>query len=286
MHTLEWVADRPTPYGTAPTWHAGQKRIYWSDLTAGHLHAFDPATGEDRVCFDDGRPIGGITVQDDGALLLFRDQANVVIWRDGRVVKPIIQSIADFRQTHFTSAVAGPGGRVYCATQSDLHHPGRLLCLDVNGRLELIADTFGNPAGMGFSPDQRRFYFNDAHGTHLTTWRFDVNPDTGGLAGQVAFRDSGGLHEPGAPRGLAIDDAGGVWIARWGAGVIQRCEPQGAVVQRVELPVKNPTGLCFGGEHGDRLYLTTSGGHRRQIDGVHARRPTHRRRSGFLIACV
>ena len=40
--------------------------------------------------------------------------------------------------------------------------------------------------------------------------------------------------------------------------------------QRIDLPVKKPTGLCFGGEQLDELYMTTAGGHRRQIEGLHA----------------
>jgi sugar lactone lactonase YvrE len=270
MHMLDWVVDLPTSYGTAPTWHAGQKLLYWSDLTVGKLYSYNPVSGENLTCLDDGRPVGGITVQADGSLLLFRDQANIVIWREGEIVATVIHSIADFRQTHFSGAVADPGGRVYCATQSDQHHPGRLLCLDQTGRLNLIADSFGTPAGMGFSPDTTSFYFNDAHGTHLATWRFNYAPPTGVLSNQTPFRDGVRMNDPGAPSGLAVDADGNVWLLRWGGSAILQCDAAGALLQRIDLPVKKPTGLCFGGENFDEIFMTSAGGHRRQIDGIHA----------------
>ena len=270
MHTLEWVVDLPMPVGTAPLWHAAAQRLYWSDLAAGILYSLDPATGEVRKCLEDGRPIGGITVQADGALLLFRDQANIVVWRDDHIASTVIQSIADFRRTQFTGAVAAPCGRVFCATRSDLNHPGRLFCLDLNGRLNQVADVFGTPAGMGFSPDNRFFYFNDAHGTHLMTWRFAYNPADGTLANRVPFRDSVTLNDPGAPMGLAVDEAGHVWTARWGGSALMHCDADGTLIEMLPLPVKKPSGLCFGGPQLDSLFLTTSGGHRRQIEGLHA----------------
>jgi D-xylonolactonase len=270
MHMLDWAVDLAAPYGDAPIWHPAERRLYWSDIATCKLYAFDPATGVNQTVLDDGRPVGAITIQADGALLLFRDQANIVVWRDGAIRSTVINGIADFRFTRFTAAVAGPSGRVFCATQSDRSHPGRLLCLDLTGRLNLIADIFGTPAGMQFNPDASQFYFNDAHGTHLTTWRYFHDAATGVLSMQTPFRDSTRQHDPGAPMGLAVDAEGCVWLSRWGGGVLMQCEPSGEVRQRIDLPVKKPTGLCFGGERLDELYMTTAGGHRRQIEGLHA----------------
>ena len=270
MHTLEWAADLPISYGTAPVWHAAEQRLYWSDLAAGILYLLDPATGAVQKCLEDGRPIGGITVQADGSLLLFRDQANIVVWRDGRIASTVIQSIADFRRTQFTGAVAAPCGRVFCATRSDLNHPGRLLCLELSGRLNTVSDVFGTPAGMGFSPDHLGFYLNDAHGTHLMTWRFSYDPASGTLSHRTPVRDSALHNDPGAPTGLAIDAAGHLWIARWGGSAILHCDADGALVETMPLPIRKPTGLCFGGAQLDTLFLTSAGGHRRTIEGTHA----------------
>jgi sugar lactone lactonase YvrE len=270
MHKIEWVADLPIPVGTAPLWHAAEQRLYWSDFEGGILYSLDPATGEVEKCLEDGRPIGGITVQADGSLLLFRDQANIVVWQDGRIVSTVIQGIADFRKTEFTGAVAAPCGRVFCATRSDMNHPGRLFCLDLNGRLNLVADVFAIPAGMGFSPDNRFFYFNDAHSTRLMTWRLEYDPSDGSLTNRVPFRESGALDDPGAPMGLTVDATGHLWIARWGGSALMRYDADGALVDKIPLPVKKPQCLCFGGPQLDSLFVTTSGGHRRQIEGLRA----------------
>ena len=270
MHRLEWIVDRPLAFGAAPTWHSAEKRLYWSDLTSGTLFRLDPVTGEHQTCLEDGRPIGGLTVQADGTLLLFRDQANVVVWRDGEIVQTIINSIADFRRTQFTSAVAGPSGCVFCATQSDQQHPGRLLQLGLDGHLNLISDIFGRPAGMGFGPEATAFYFNDAHGTHLTTWRYDYDPVAARLTRRSTFRDGASMDDAGSPMGLTVDAGGNVWLSSWGGSAVMQCDAAGALLQRFTLPIMRPTGLCFGGENLDMLFMTSAGGHRRQLDGQHA----------------
>lgn len=70
--------------------------------------------------------------------------------------------------------------------------------------------------------------------------------------------------------GLTVDATGHIWIARWGGSTLMRCDAGGAVVDKITLPVKKPQCLCFGGPQLDSLFVTTSGGHRRQIEGMRA----------------
>ena len=271
MNTIEWPVSLPARTGAMPVWHPGEKRLYWCDPAGGDLYRFNPEDGSNELCLTD-RPIGAMTLQADGSLLLFRDQANIVVLRNGAVDETVIASIAEFRLTQFASAAADPRGRVICSVLSDSHHTGRLMRLDTDGRLEFVADGFGIPGAMAFDETGTRLYFNDAHSTHLVTWRYDYDPETGTIGERRPFyrvldEDS---DESGAPMGLAIDADENVWIARWGGARIVRHAPDGAIAATEQLPVRKPFGIAFGGDDLADIYITTAGGHRRSIEGLHA----------------
>ena len=113
--TVQTVVAGPNELGEGPLWHADQRLLYWTDILAGKLFTFDPATGA-RRCVYEGRPVGGMTIQADGALLLFRDQGNVAVWRDGEVLDTIVESLPDEAESRFNDVIADPLGHVLCGT--------------------------------------------------------------------------------------------------------------------------------------------------------------------------
>jgi sugar lactone lactonase YvrE len=62
----------------------------------------------------------------------------------------------------------------------------------------------------------------------------------------------------GAPDGLTVDAAGGVWLALWGGGAVHRYAPDGSLDRVVRLPVSHPTSCAFGGDDLGDLYITTA----------------------------
>jgi sugar lactone lactonase YvrE len=270
MNTPEPVADIPCRRGDVPLWHPEEKRLYWSDVAAGRLYRLDPASGIHELCHE-GRPVGGMTLQADGSLLLFRDQGNIVVWREGRIAETIVHGLAELRHTRFTAAAADPCGRVFCGTLSGRRRVAGFHRLDLSGRLTLLCDICGTPAGVGFAAGARALLLNDVHASRNVTWIFDYDADEGTLSNRRVFRDGSLADDPGCPAGLALDSEGGVWTARWNGGTLLRHEPSaGGIAARVPLPVRRPTALCFGGENLADLFVATAGGHRRPADGVQA----------------
>jgi sugar lactone lactonase YvrE len=79
----EVVADCACQTGEGPLWHPIEKRLYWCDIPRGRLLRYDPATGGHEMCLE-GAPLGGFTVQADGALLLLLADGAIRTWHDGR----------------------------------------------------------------------------------------------------------------------------------------------------------------------------------------------------------
>ena len=63
--------------------------------------------------------------------------------------------------------------------------------------------------------------------------------------------------EPGVPDGICCDSEGGVWVALWGAGEVQRWDG-GRRTHVVRLPVSQPTSVALGGADGNDLLVTSS----------------------------
>lgn len=270
MTNPEIVADFPCHVGEAPLWHPGEGRVYWSDIPEGRLYRFDPETGESEICYE-GRPVGGMILQADGSLLLFRDRGNVVAWKDGEVVRTVVGEVEELAGTRFNDVCADPEGRVFCGTMPDMRHMGRLYRLELDGSVTLLFDGLGIPNGMGFSPDLKTLYFNDSYATARTTWAYEYDRSCGELGARRAFRDAKECTDPGNPDGLAVDSEGCVWTARWDGGALLRHSPaDGSVAENITFPVRKVSSLCFAGPDMTDIYATTAGGHLRPNDGAAA----------------
>lgn len=261
------LADYANVCGEGPLWHAAEKKVYWGDIPTGRLFRYDPATGRHEQIYHD-RPVGGYTIQQDGSLLLFRDQGNVVVWKDGRVVKTIIESVPELMDTRFNDVVAAPDGSVFCGTMSSRTIKGRLHKLHRDGRLEVLLTDQGTPNGMGFSPDLTLMYYNDSGAAR--TWVFDFDASACCPSNPRVFRDAKVSRDRGRPDGLVVDSGGNVWTARWDGGCVIQYNPQGQPIREIDLPCPNVTSLIFGGDRLDQMFVTSAGGDKKAEHGPHA----------------
>ena len=119
----------------------------------------------------------------------------------------------------------------------------------------VVTDTLVKPNGLAFSPDGRWLYVAESGASHVPGTpaeirRFAVN--AGG-----ALSDAGRLAELdcGVPDGMAVDEYGNVWSSA-GDGV--HCfAPDGVLLGKVDLGCV-ASNLCFGGEGGRRIFITTA----------------------------
>jgi sugar lactone lactonase YvrE len=83
-------------------------------------------------------------------------------------------------------------------------------------------------------------------------WAHDY--DDGKVSNRRLFLKGDGLQSD----GLAVDEAGNVWVADVsGSGAARGFAPDGTEVARIEVPAKMVTSLCFGGADRRDLYIVT-----------------------------
>lgn len=260
-HEPELIADYACVVGEGPLWHPDERCVYWLDIERGRMFRYDPADGSHRIVYE-GRPVGGITLQTDGSLLMFMADGAINIWREGRLT-PIIDEIADERGGRFNDVIADPAGRVFCGTMPIGERPGRLYRLDPDGTLALVQKAVGLPNGMGFTPDRRQMYHTDTPNGRI--YRSDYDPATGKLSNQQVFVQL--PKEGGSPDGMTVDAEGYVWSAAWGGACLRRFAPDGTQVVQIPFPAGNVSSVTFGGDDYCDMYVTTAGGDNKAANG-------------------
>ncbi len=239
-------------YAEKLLWHPQHKRVYWTDIPNGRLFRYDPNyEGYEQIYL--GEPVGGLTLQADGSLLLFKTHGTVEIWDKGKL-RTVVPEMRAARWTRFNDAIADPVGRVFSGIMADDNTEGRLYRIDTDGSVHEVVQGLILPSGMDFSLNCEHLYVTDSK--RRTIYRFDYDSATGELANQIELIKTPA--DDGMPDGLTVDSEGYLWSARWNGSGVYRYSPEGEEVQCVALPMPKVSGVTFGGEDDTTLLISTA----------------------------
>jgi sugar lactone lactonase YvrE len=266
------AAAAPAELGEGPVWDAARAELIWVDVDRGLVHRRSP--GRADVTLDAGQPVGCAVPRESGGLALaLRDGFALVASGGGepRLVAPVERERPD---TRMNDGACDPRGRFWAGTMS-LRGDTRsaaLYRLEPDLTVARVLPGISVSNGIGWAPDGATLYHVDSPRGRVDVYDFDA------AAGAIAGRRTVIEVAPalGSPDGLTVDSEGGVWVALWGGGAVQRYSPDGSLEGRIELPVTNVTSCCFGGGCGDlnTLYVTTA-----------ARGAAHEPLAGAVFAC-
>lgn len=240
--------------GEGPAWDAETQTLLWVDIHACELYREDLRGGTEVTTFD--RHVGAAmpTATPGEVLLLLRDGFHLLRADGG--VSELASPLVDRPGARFNDGKVDPRGRAFGGTMP--YRAGTemaaLYRLDAGPvATEVVAPLFLSN-GLGWTPDATGMYVVDSGANSV--FRYDYDADTGRLARPTTFVDL--ERSEGMPDGLTVDDDGCVWIALWGAGALRRYTPDGRLDRTVELPVTQPTSMCFIGADLSTLAVTTA----------------------------
>jgi len=257
----EFIADYACVVGEGPLWHPHEQRLYWIDIERGRMFRYDPETDQHEIVYE-GTPIGGLTLEADGTLVLFMAGGAIKSWRDGQLAT-IVDEIPEEREGRFNDVIADPAGRVFGGTMPINDRPGRLYQIETSQELKVVLDDVALPNGMGFTPDHQRMYRTDSN--RRTIYLSDYDQATGALTNQRVFAQI--PDDLGVPDGMTVDAEGFVWSANWGGSCLLRFAPDGSENMRVTFPANNVSSVTFGGADYRDMYVTTAGGEDKTANG-------------------
>ena len=249
------LVDLPCQTGEGPIWDDRRNVLFWVDIPPGRIYRYTPATGTNDLVFTHGHEVGGITLQEDGSLLLFCSFGTVLhLDPDSGTVTTVIEQIDAEADSRFNDVEAAPDGSVLCGTMPSAAHPGRLYRLFPDRTLTLLFDDIGLSNGIGFSPDRRTMYHADTNTRRI--YALDYDPATGDIANRrILIGDPAG---EGFPDGMTVDAEGTLWSARWDGRALYAYTPEGTAIGRVKFPVRKVSSIAFGGPGYATAFVTTA----------------------------
>ena len=126
--------------------------------------------------------------------------------------------------------------------------------IDPTGAIALVADDFGQPNGLAFSPDETRLYIADSAASHDPAAPrhirvFDVQ------GSQLAKSRVFALIDAGIPDGIRVDTSGNLWSSA--ADGVHCFAPDGTRLGKIKVP-QTVANLTFGGPRHNRLFITAT----------------------------
>jgi len=242
--------------GEGPVWDDQDQALYWVDIPEGLVHRMD--SGGSFTSWDIGQPAGAVVPRASGGLVVAVRDGFVALDPASGAVTPLAEVEPDRPENRMNDGSCDRAGRFFAGTMADDERPhaGTLYRLDPDLSVTTLVTGVGISNGIGWSPDERLMYYIDSHAHQVDI--FDYDPATGEIDGRRPFAAVGGGDV--VPDGLTVDADGGVWVAVWGGNAVLRHDPDGRVVQSVELPAARVSSCAFGGPDLDRLFITTAAG--------------------------
>jgi sugar lactone lactonase YvrE/DNA-binding IclR family transcriptional regulator len=241
--------------GEGPVWLPEANRLLMVDILAPAAIVADPESGA-FISHPMPELISAIVPRRRGGFVAAMQSGFKTIDLDGGGISAIAAPEADRPGNRFNDGKCDRRGRLWAGTLAIDTTPGHgaLYRLDPDGRCTKMDSGFHVSNGLGWSADDRTFYFTDSGPKRIYAYDYDI--ETGAIANRRVF-----VQLPdgvGTPDGLAVDAEGFVWSAHWDGWCVTRYDPDGKVDRVINLPVPRPTSCAFGGPDLSTLYITSA----------------------------
>ena len=251
--TIECVADVRAILGEGPVWVQRDQALYWLDIKGRKMFRLD---NEHRLTeWDAPMRIGSIAPLAQTGFIAGTEAGIAIVHPDANLYDLILRPEDDRPDNRFNDGKVDREGRFWAGSMDDTQRQasGALYRIDPDRSITRIDDDYRICNGPAFSPDGRTMYHNDT--ARNVTYAFDLAEDGTASNRRVFLK-----HDParGHPDGMTVDAEGCLWIAFWGGWSVRRFSPAGECLQRIELPVEQPSSCAFGGPALDRLYVTSA----------------------------
>jgi len=242
--------------GEGPVWDVRDQALYYVDIVGKKVFRFTPESGTTES-WEVPSVIGSMALREEGgAVVALKDGIHALDFDTGAVTL-LARPEGQAERVQFNDGKVDRRGRFVVASgDSDLkdtQHVGSLYSLGADHRLRELDRGMAISNGPCWSPDNRTFYFSDSLDYQIYAYDYDI--ETGVATNRHNFantRELGGI-----PDGATVDTDGLMWMAICEGSKVVAFRPDGKVERVIDMPVKAPASVMFGGPNLDRLFVTT-----------------------------
>lgn len=246
------ISDAISDVGEGPLYNSESNTVTWVDITGKKWHSCNFDTGKTES-HEVSKMMGAIVERSSGGYFAAVEEGFAEVNSGAGYTV-----VADFlpEPERMNDAKADSLGRWWAGSNAIdfTSGKGRLHRLEADRSFTTVLSDLTLPNGLGWSPDDRKFYFVDTFAMKL--WVFDFDLPTGTISNQRVLHDFEG--SAGVPDGLTVASDGTVLVAIWDGGRIEVISSDGVRREPITLPVSRPTSCTFGGPKGDVLIVTTA----------------------------
>ncbi len=282
MTTIQTIYNHRAGLAESPVWDDAARCWYYIDIPKRqiHRHTLDNIHTEWQLPQNDANDPGALCISDDGSLIVAL-RAGLAKFDPTTAAGKIAPSVFltapyDTTTMRFNDGGVDAQGRFWIGTlfAPKTRAGASLFCLD-KGVLQAVTGELAAHApqnewgvttsnGWAMSLDAQHMYHADTQ-AHIV-YRYELNADKLPMTREIFYQTPNqaesaaqNIAYQGRPDGAAIDSAGNFWNAQFEGGQIIQLSPNGDVLQRIQLPAKCPTMVCFGGDDLKTLLITTAG---------------------------
>lgn len=253
MADVTCIADLHMILGEGPVWVEREQALYWLDIKGRKIYR-RTEDGE-RIDWPTPFRVGSIVPRANGGFIAGTDEGIALIDLDTPSFEIVANPEKDLPDNRFNDGKVDRAGRFWAGTMDDRQRgsAGSLYRIDPGLSCTAIDGGYSITNGPAFSPDGRLMYHSDT--ARQVTYVYDLAAD-GSVANRRVFRKF--EQGDGYPDGMTVDSEGCLWIAFWGGWCIRRFSADGDMLEKIDMPVEQPSSCVFGGPDLDRLYVTSA----------------------------
>ena len=236
-------------HAESPVWCEKQNCFYFVDIGTGATHRYHQ-NGRSEI-FYSSATVSSVCLASSLNVLVSGWNELTTIPSQTRLSAPSLPV-----GVRFNEARPDAIGR-YWITTMDLKESspiGALYSYSVDDGWQRALDGLVVGNGIGWSIDNRKMYLTDSGRGEI--YQFDFDLHSGSLTNRRLFATV--PVKDGVPDGLVVDSDDCVWSAHFDGGRVTRYRPTGSIELSMDLPLRSPTSICFGGPSLSDLLVTSS----------------------------